>query len=320
MKFGLLCFTDPYDPATSGFEEPGPGQPIRPPQACYNGPMRTVLTLAAAAVLLAAAPPRPRTGLLVSTEWLNGNLKDPAVVVLHVANARTQYDQAHIPGARLLLMSDITTVRDGNSAELPAPEALRAVFERLGVSGSSRVILYGDTLAATRAFFTLDYLGHTGAALLDGGLEKWRAEGRPLTADVPSVKPGVFNVKPRPEVVVTFEQMRKLSEAAQQPGSGVVIIDSRSPEVAAKGRIPGAKVVYWADAQRGRDDPTLKAAEDIARLYGLDALKTVVTYCNSGVQATHGYFVLRYLGYDDVRMYDGSFSEWSRHPEVLIQH
>ena len=215
---------------------------------------------------------------------------------------------------------NITTVRDGNSAELPAPEALRAVFERLGVSGSSRVILYGDTLAATRAFFTLDYLGHTGAALLDGGLEKWRAEGRPLTADVPSVKPGVFNVKPRPEVVVTFEQMRKLSEAAQQPGSGVVIIDSRSPEVAAKGRIPGAKVVYWADAQRGRDDPTLKAAEDIARLYGLDALKTVVTYCNSGVQATHGYFVLRYLGYDDVRMYDGSFSEWSRHPEVLIQH
>lgn len=276
--------------------------------------------MAAAAALLAAAPPRPRTGLLVSTEWLNGNLKNPEVVVLHVANARTQYDQAHIPGARLVLMSDILTTRDGNSDELPAPEALRAVFERLGVSNTSRVILYGDTLAATRAFFTLDYLGHARAALLDGGLEKWRAEGRPLTAEAPSVKPGVFNVKPRPEIVVTFDQMRKLSEAAQQPGSGVFVIDSRSAVAAAKGRIPGAKHVYWADAQRGSGDPTLKAAAELAVLYGFKAPKTVVTYCIGGVQATHGYFVLRYLGYDDVRVYDGSFSEWSRHPEVLVQH
>src|SRR5690606_31189720 len=141
--------------------------------------------------------------LLVSAEWLAERLDDPSVVVLHVAPNRSAYDEGHIPGARFLPLSAIVTEVDGNTNELPPVEHLDSVFESLGVSDDTRVIIYGPPLPAARALFPLAYLGHAGqVAILDGGLEGWKLEGRPLSTDAPEYEPGTFTPRPRPELVV----------------------------------------------------------------------------------------------------------------------
>src|SRR5581483_11021672 len=152
--------------------------------------------------LLAAAAPAVRSDMLVTTNWLAQHLKDPKLVILHVSRDRKAYDDGHIPGARFLALSDIAVTREGILNELPPAAALKEVLERAGVSDDSRVILYGDSsvLPATRAYFTLDYLGHgDSAALLDGGLPKWTAESRPVEKDAPPARQGKLTPRPRPE-------------------------------------------------------------------------------------------------------------------------
>lgn len=282
---------------------------------------RTIwLALTAAASAVAG----PRLDMLVSTDWLAGRLNDPNVVVLHVARDRAHYDAGHIPGACLVPWSELVTTRNGVANELPPVADLRKLFERCGVTDDSRIVLYGDTLvlSATRAYFTLDYLGHGGhAALLDGGLEKWRAEQRPVSKEEPPARQGHLRPRIRPDVVVGLDQMRDLSWlAASVPSPDVLLIDSRPPGDFAK-HIPGAVNLYWPGALTSREMPTLRPLADVQRMYeaaGVAPGRTVVTYCMSGVQATHSYFVLKYLGYD-ARLYDGSFSEWSRAKDAPIQ-
>ncbi len=283
--------------------------------------MRVLFAAVAFAALVNGAP-RVRPDLLVSAKWLSGHLNDPSVAVLHVARDRAAYDQGHIPGARLLLLDEIVTERAGVANELRPASELQQTFERLGISDATRVVLYGDTLYASRAFFTLDYLGHPRIAMLDGGIERWRAEKLPLATDEPKPGKGSFHPRVRPEIVATLDGVRDLSyEAVQFPGSDAVIVDVRSPEVSAKGRIPGSRNVFWMDGLRSKDNPSLKSPVELRKLYSLPASpRVIVTYCYSGVQATQSYFVLRYLGYSGVRMYDGSFGQWSKHPELPIQH
>src|SRR5580704_9442870 len=111
--------------------------------------------------LICAAAPAVRSDMLVSTDWLAQHLNDPKIVILQVSRDRMAYDAGHIPGARFLGLSDLVVTRNGILNELPTTEALKGLFERLGVSDDSRIILYGDAamLPATRAYFTLDYLG-----------------------------------------------------------------------------------------------------------------------------------------------------------------
>jgi thiosulfate/3-mercaptopyruvate sulfurtransferase len=278
----------------------------------------SLLTVAAAAAL--AAAPKPQTNLSVSTAWLAGHLNDRGVAILHVARDRAAYDAGHIPGARLLLMKDLVAERSGVANELLPAEHLQKTFESLGVTNATRVILYGDLLAASRAFFTLDYLGHENAALLDGGLEKWHAENRPVSKDEPQVTPASLQLRLRPELVITTDGMRDLSWAAVNvPSSGIALFDSRPAENYKAGHIPGAKSAYWGEHLSGKDVRVLKPIEELRNLYGaLGPGALLVTYCQSGVQATQGYFVLRYLGYAP-RMYDGSFGEWTKQKDLPIE-
>src|SRR5665213_2184296 len=147
-------------------------------------------TLLAVATLAVAAA---RPDMLVTTDWLAQHQSAAKVVILHVAANRTAYDAGHIPGARFVGLPQLVVTRDGIPNELPPVADLKKVLEAAGVSDDSRIILYGDVsvLPATRAYFTLDYLGHGDqAALLDGGLEKWRSEGHKLTTDVPAATQG----------------------------------------------------------------------------------------------------------------------------------
>jgi thiosulfate/3-mercaptopyruvate sulfurtransferase len=288
--------------------------------------MRLLYLLIAGAANLALAAPHPE--MLVSTEWLGAHLNDSSVVVLHVARNRADFDAGHIPGAQFVPWNELTITRDGIPVELPPAADLAKLFERCGVTPESRIVLYGDFagLSAARAYFTLDYLGlGARAALLDGGIEKWRAEKRLLSKETTPAKPGRVEPKLNPEIVVSLEEMRALSkEAAAGAAPGLVIIDSRpADDFAGKtadktlprlGHIPGARNVFWADALVSAENPALLPMAQVRRIYtsaGITDNSTVVTYCKAGVQAAYGYFTLKYLGFK-VRLYDGSFAEWSR--------
>ncbi len=137
--------------------------------------------------------------MLVTTGWLANHLKDPDLVVLCIDSAPEFYSRGHIPSARQIKLSEIAVTRDGIPNELPSMEAMRQAFSGAGVSNNSRVVLYGErsNLFAARAYFTLDYLGVAGhAALLDGGIEKWTAEHRPLSTETPAVKTASLRIAP----------------------------------------------------------------------------------------------------------------------------
>jgi len=273
--------------------------------------------------------------MLVSTAWLADHLNDPKIVVLHISRDRTAYDAGHIPGARFVALSEIVVTREGILNELPPAASLKSVFERAGVSDDSRVILYGDAsvLPATRAYFTLDYLGHESTALLDGGLPKWKAESRTLSKESPVPMQGRLTPRPRPAVLVDVNAVKDLSFAATNaPSASPVLVDARTAaefngttaanaEIPRPGHIPGAANVYWMQGQASKDDMSLLPEPSLRKLYesaGVTPDRPVITYCNTGMQASQSYFTLKYLGYD-THMYDGSFSEWSNVKDTAVQ-
>lgn len=263
---------------------------------------------------------------LVSSAWLADHLTDPNVIVLQIGRDRSDYDAGHIPGARFVPFSALVVERDGVPNELPPVEDLKRVLEDAGVGDDRHIVLYGDMggLAAARAFFTLDYLGHPRTSLLDGGLEVWKAEGRPLSTDAPEVRAGSFTPRVRQDLVVTTEWVR---DHLEDPN--VVLVDARPPAqyrgdeagaVERPGHIPGAVNLFWQDALVSSDRPVLKSQEALRAMYqsaGIEPGDLVVAYCRTGVMASLTFFVSRYLGYE-TRLYDASFVDWSRRPDLPV--
>ncbi|HWS16415.1 MAG TPA: sulfurtransferase [Candidatus Elarobacter sp.] len=284
------------------------------------------LALAQGPLLLAQAgtAPKLRPEMLVTTAWLAESLSEPDVIVLCISSAPEFYTKGHIPGARQINLGDLAVTRDGIPNELPPVETLQKIFAAAGVSNSSRVVLYGErfNLLAARAYFTLDYLGVAArVGLLDGGLDKWKAERRPLSTEIPQAKAATLVVSPRPEVLIDTKTMRDLS--LKKAGT-VTLVDARptkeftgeqrSEDVTKAGHIPGAKGLYWMDMLVSRQNPILKPQTELLRMYAEMNAKTdqpLVTYCRTGMQSSFDYFVAKYLGYEP-SMYDASFFEWSK--------
>jgi thiosulfate/3-mercaptopyruvate sulfurtransferase len=284
--------------------------------------------LLAAAVLFGAAvaaPAQPARnaspGVLVSTSDLASMLGDPSLVVLHVAERPAQFEEAHIPGARFLRYGDFAVDGvDDVGSELPPADQLKRVFEALGVSNGSRVVLYGTSpVTASRAFFTLDAAGHRNVKVLDGGMRTWRAEGRP-TETGPSRQTTTGTFAPRIDTarIATAQFIQQ-----QMTSSGISLIDVRpDPEFLgtdggmggrhAAGHIAGAKQLTWNAlvAEDGRFLPRETLQMRLAAA-GAAAGKPVVAYCMVGMRASVVYLVARHLGYD-ARLYDGSIIDWSQ--------
>ena len=307
---------------------------------------RAVLLLAALALAGRAAAQEPDVGdakvthnrdILTSTEWLAARL-DSGVVVVHVGRGDEVFRAAHIPGARFLPLSAVATTVRGLANEFPAPAQLVATFRDLGIGNRARVVIYGDDpgILAARAWAALDLLGHGGrASVLDGGLVKWRAENRALETAVRPVTPRPFTARWRANRVVTAAWVR-----AHLRDSTVAFIDSRPadqfdgaeppcppsqpacPQIppARRGHLPGAASVFWMNALVSAQNPVLRSMhflhDELWVPSGADRgpVTTVVVYCRTGMQASHAYFVARYIGYRDVRLYDGSFLEWAGLP------
>jgi thiosulfate/3-mercaptopyruvate sulfurtransferase len=272
--------------------------------------------------------------LLVSAEWVGAHLTDRDVSILHVGANRNSYDAGHISGARFVALQDLLRARDGIPNELAPAADLVALFDRLGIGNEGTVVVYGDErgLHAARLFFTLEYLGHSGrVALLDGGLERWRREQREVTTELAPVPARTFTPRINPDVLVSLDPVRDISWSVRRfPGSGWLLIDARPDAqftgtqpgdgVTRPGHIPGAAGIFWERTLVSQEMPVLRPAHELRKLLeeaGARADTHIVTYCRTGVQASFAYFVARYLGYT-VKMYDGSFIEWSRAQDTEV--
>jgi len=263
--------------------------------------------------------------MLVSSAWLAQHRNDANLVLLHVGDEK-EYSQKHIAGARFVRLQDISISdrsEGGLVLEMPAPDSLRSLLERLGISDNSRIVVYygNDWVSpTTRVAFTLDYAG-LGArtAVLDGGMQAWIAAGNPTTSDVPAARTGRLSPLHVRPLVVTADYVK--SHIGQ---SGVAIVDARSGEFydglhdrqmqhpGRSGHIAGAKSIPFDSVFD--DKNVLKPYAELAAIFakaGVQPGDTVVGYCHIGQQATAMLFAARALGHP-VLLYDGSFTEWSR--------
>jgi thiosulfate/3-mercaptopyruvate sulfurtransferase len=266
-------------------------------------------------------PVQDEPGVLVSVDWLADHLQDPSLVLLHVGMPTAESSAEFIPGARFLSFQDIVRVRGGLIVEMPAAAELVEPFSVAGVSGETFVVLYGSPAhLPARAYVALDYLGHGAhAAVLDGGLEAWKAAGHPVDATPTRGPRGVLNPSVRSDVLVTTDWVEQRLD-----DPGITLIDSRpageySGDVPARiggraGHIPGARNLYWEDLLVAPENPVLLDFQDVLDRFqdaGAYAGATVVNYCWVGMRASYTYLIAKHLGYD-ARLYDGSWNAWSK--------
>jgi thiosulfate/3-mercaptopyruvate sulfurtransferase len=264
--------------------------------------------------------------VLVEVDWLKRNLNAGGIRIVEVDyDPKLAYEQGHIPGA--VLIDWRKDVNNPNERDFIDAAAFEKLMSRLGISNDTRVILYGDynNWFATFAFWVFTMYDHKDVQILNGGRKKWIDSGGELTTEVPKVQPAQYNVKRvNLEYRIFLQDLLKLKASK----SDLVLVDVRSPaefkgEITAPpeypdehaqrgGHIPGAVNIPWGQAVR--EDGTFKSVEELRQLYqskGVTPDKEVVTYCRIGERASHTWFVLKYLlGYPNVRVYDGSWTEW----------
>jgi len=274
---------------------------------------------------------------LVSTDWLAANLGSPNLIVLDGSfflpnqgrDAQAEYAQAHIPGA---LFFDIDAIADHSTSlphMLPSPASFAEAAGKLGISNDTLVVAYDSNffMASARVWWTFRVFGHTQVAVLDGGLARWRQEGRSVDAEPVSVPPRTFSANFHPELVRDIEQVQAL---LGQPGAQ--ILDARGPgrfhggepeprPGVRGGHMPGSRNLPYktlADEASYRLKP-LAELEALYRQTGIAIDQPVVTTCGTGVTASILALGLYLLGNETVAVYDGSWTEWGGRADVPVE-
>ncbi len=283
------------------------------------------------AVLLAVAS--PRASMVVDAGWLAQHIHDPNLVLLHVGD-KAEYDAAHIPGARYVTLDDISIndrSANGLLLEMPSAEDLRQRLEKLGISDHSRVVVYfgNDRLSpTTRVVFTLGYAGlGERTSLLDGGQPAWVRKGGAVTKDVPPARVGKLSALKIKPLVIDAAFVKSHAGA-----KGFAVVDARDAtyyngtdtaermgEKQRTGHIHGALSVPFSDSYDGGSLKSPAALEALFTKAGVKPGDTVIGYCHIGMQATAMLLAAQSLGHP-VLLYDGSFQEWSRHPEYPVDN
>jgi thiosulfate/3-mercaptopyruvate sulfurtransferase len=270
---------------------------------------------------------------LVTTEWLAERLTDPSVVVAEVDENPDLYDEGHIEGAVKLHWQE--DLQDPLVRDVLSKEAFERLLGARGIANDTCVVLYGDknNWFAAYAYWYLKIFGHEDVRLLDGGRQKWIEEGRGMTIQPSSPVPATYVARERDETI----RVRRDEVLAGLGDERIALVDVRSPQEYAgelvappgyeqegasrAGHIPGAQSIPWATAVR--DDGTFKSIDELRDLYaakGVTPDKEVHAYCRIGERSAHTWFVLReLLGYENVKNYDGSWTEWGNLVDVPIE-
>jgi thiosulfate/3-mercaptopyruvate sulfurtransferase len=270
--------------------------------------------------------------VLVEPEWLEQHLADDSIRIVEVDENPALYAEAHIPGA--IGFDWRTDLQDQVKRDFLGPDAFGELFGSRGVSNDHLVILYGDrnNWFAAYTYWYLKYYGHDRVKLLNGPRERWISEGRPTTSDVPSHPPASFTAKrgddsiraKRDEVLEALDDSRQLVDvrSPQEFSGELIAMPGYENEGAQRGgHIPGAKSIPWAQAVR--EDGTFKSADELRELYGGKGVLTgdpIIAYCRIGERSAHTWFVLHeLLGEQDVKNYDGSWTEWGNLVGVPVE-
>lgn len=282
---------------------------------------------------------------LVQTDWLEAHLRDPdlrifecttylrpaepdAGVPYHPEAGRADYEAGHIPGAGFLDLPGELSRQDAPvHFMMPPPERFAEVMGRHGIGDDSRVVLYSRDriMWATRVWWMLHAMGFERAAVLDGGFEKWLAEGRPVSKDPSAYPPATFTPRPRPGL---FVDKAAVLEAIADPGVSLINTLSEPDfrgdgpsRYGRPGRVPTSVNLPWPALTEPESNvlvPLEEAAKRIEAL-GVDRAGRIVCYCGGGISATTALFLLHRLGYADLSLYDASMAEWARDETLPIE-
>ena len=272
---------------------------------------------------------------LVTTEWVASHLNEPNTRLVESNEDILLYGTGHIPGA--VHIDWRADLQDQTMRDYISPEAFAELCSRNGITKNTTVIFYGDKSNwwSCYALWAFRLFGHENVKIMDGGRDKWIAENRPLTREVPSYPRTEYPVPAKrfdDEIRAFFDQTLKQSQEKKP------LIDVRSPGefkgevthmpeypqegVLRGGHVPGAKSFPWKRA--ANDDATFKSAEQLKAIYegeaGLDPSGETIVYCRIGERSSHTWFVLTYLlGHKNVRNYDGSWTEWGNRVRAPIE-
>jgi thiosulfate/3-mercaptopyruvate sulfurtransferase len=276
----------------------------------------------------------PKT--LVSTDWLAAHLKDPDLRILDASwylpdagrNARAEYEAAHIPGARFFDIDEITDSRSTLPHMAPPPEKFITRMRAMGVGDGHQVVIYDGSglFSAARVWWTFRLMGKTDVAVLDGGLPKWRAEGREIEDLPPIVRDRHMTTSRQHHLVKDVTQVAhaaKLGEAEIIDARAAARFRGEAPEPRAglrAGHIPGAKSVPFATLLNA--DFTMKSPAELKTVFeaaGVDLSKPAITSCGSGVTAAVLSLALERIGHRNHALYDGSWAEWGMYDDLAVE-
>ncbi len=262
--------------------------------------------------------------VLVSTQWVADHLSDSKIRLVEVDVDTTGYDQGHIAGA--VGWNWQTQLQDNVRRDLITRQALELLLGQSGISNDTTIILYGDNnnWFAAYALWQLKYYGHNDVRLMNGGRKKWLEEKRPLATDAAKVTRATYRATGPDETLRARKE--NIFDVIEKAGGGQLVdvrsVDEFTGKIIAPpgmnetaqraGHIPTAANIPWAQA--ANEDGTFKSADQLKQLYegkGVKGSGEVITYCRIGERSSHTWFVLKYLlGYDNVKNYDGSWTEW----------
>jgi thiosulfate/3-mercaptopyruvate sulfurtransferase len=270
--------------------------------------------------------------VLVDTQWVENHLNDDSIRIVEVDENPGLYAEGHIPGA--IGFDWKRDLQDQVKRDFLGPAEFSELLGSRGISSDHTIVLYGDrnNWFAAYTYWYLLYYGHEKVKLVNGPREKWISEGRPTSADVPSYAPQQFTAREGNEAI-----RARRDEVLSALGGAKRLVDVRSPQeysgeliamagyeqegAQRAGHIPGAASVPWAQAVQ--EDGTFKSADELRELYNAKGVvdgNPIIAYCRIGERSAHTWFVLHeLLGHDDVKNYDGSWTEWGNLVNVPIE-